>query len=233
MGKPTLNKYIKENLGKLNNKQEPGPFITISREFGCSGYEIADKIIEKLRQVDSEHEWKVYRKEILRQLAEDSGLTEEIIEKERKAKPSLIKEFFRNVRQSGVPDGYEIRNKITMMVRTVAFEGYAIIVGQGGAAATADLENGLSIRVEAPKEWRVVRVCRRDGLKKEEAAARIEEVEKTRKYLRKAYEQQNPRHPAFNITIDNSKFTNEQIADMVISVMRQKGLIPAEAPPKI
>lgn len=228
MGKPTLSKYIQENLSRLGDKKEPGPYVTISREFGCSGYEIADKLLARIQKISPDDQWRVYRKEILRQLAEDAGLSEEIIEKERKSKPSLVKDFFRNVRQSGVPDSFEIRNKIAMMVRTVAFEGNAIIVGQGGASATADLENGISVRVEAPKDWRVVRICRRDGLKKSEAELKVDEVEKTRKYLRKAYEQQNPRYPAFDLVLDNSKFTTDQIADMIVLAMQLKNMIPKD-----
>ena len=39
--------------------------------------------------------------------------------------------FLRDLLQS---DSIQIRNKITVMVRTAAFEGHAIIVGQGGTA---------------------------------------------------------------------------------------------------
>ena len=118
------------------------------------------------------------KEELLKQLAEDTGLAEEVIEKERLSKPSLLKDFFRGMRHKGLPDGYEIRNKITIMVRTAAFEGHAIIIGQGGTAATRDLDGGLSVRIEGPKEWRIARVSVREKLKRAGAVARIEEIEK-------------------------------------------------------
>ena len=111
------------------------------------------------------------------------------------------------------------------MVRTVAFEGYAIIVGQGGTAATADLEGGLSVRIEAPKEWRIIRVSRRENLHKDKAAARVAAVGKQRVHLREIYEEKNPREPAFNLVIDNSMFNTEQSADLIIAAMEQKGLL--------
>jgi hypothetical protein len=223
--RPTISSYIRENLDNLDGKSEPGPFITISRQFGCDGYKLGDILLKKLEERPDEQEWRLYKKEILTQLAEDSGLTEEVIEKERKAKPSLIREFFRGVRRNNLPGGYEIRNKITLMVRTVAFEGHAIIIGQGGTAATADLEGGISVRIEAPKEWRIVRVSRRDDMLKDAAASKLEKIEKERAHLRDIYEEKNPRKPAFNLTIDNSRFTLDEIADQIIYAMEQKGLL--------
>ena len=225
MAKPTLSSYIRENLDQIEGNKEPGPFITLSRQFGCDGYRLGDILLEKLENREGEDTWRLYKKEILKQLAEDSGLAEDVIERERKAKPSLIRDFFRGVRRTNIPGGYEIRNKITLMVRTVAFEGHAIIIGQGGNAATADLEGGISVRIEAPKEWRITRVSRREKMLKSEATAKLEEIEKERRYLREIYEEKNPRKPAFNLIIDNSRFSLEEIADLIMFAMEQKGLI--------
>ncbi len=132
------------------------------------------------------------------------------------------------MRHRGIPDGYEIRNKITIMVRTVAFEGHAIIIGQGGTAATVDLDHGLSVRIEASKEWRIARVAVREKLARQAAIARIEEVDRKRKHLRKIYEEKNPREPAFNLLIDNSMFNIEQAAKQIIFAMEQKKLTGAK-----
>jgi cytidylate kinase len=225
MAKPTLSSYIRNDLEQLDKKQEPGPFVTISRQYGCDGYELGDLLLKKLNEREDGAKWRLFKKEILKQLAEDTGLTEEVIEKERLSKPSLLKDLLRGVRRSSIPDGYEIRNKITLMVRTVAFEGHAIIIGQSGTAATGDLDNGLSVRLEASKEWRIARVSLRENLKRQAATARIEDVERQRKHLRKIYEQKNPREPAFNLVIDNSMFTIEQAVEMILFVMEQKKLI--------
>lgn len=225
MGKPTISSYLREHLDDIGTKQEPGPYITISRQWGCDGYGLGQLLVDKLNQRDEEGRWKLYYKELLKQLAEDTGLTEEMLEKERKSKPSLIKDFLRGLKKNTIPDGYEVRNKITMMVRTVAFEGHAVIIGQGGTAATGDLANGLSIRVEAPRDWRVARICRRDNLDKQAALAKILDIEKDRERLRQIYERQNPREPVFNLVFDNAMFTNEVIAEMILKAMEEKGLI--------
>jgi hypothetical protein len=224
MAKPTLSSYIRDNLDKIE-KKEPGPFITISRQYGCDGYALGDLLVKKLNERADDGKWRVFKKELLKQLAQDTGLTEEVIEKERLSKPSLLRDFFRGMRHRGIPDGYEIRNKITIMVRTAAFEGHSVIIGQGGTAATADLDNGLSVRVEAAREWRIARVSVREKLTRAGAVARIEEVEKQRAHLRKIYEEKNPRQPAFNLVLDNSVFNIDQLAEQIIFAMEQKKLI--------
>jgi len=228
MAKPTLSAYIRDNLDELGRKKEPGPYLTISRQYGCDGYELGELLHKRLNDREGEGKWRLFKKEILKQLAEDTGLAQEVIEHERLTKPSLLRDFFRGMRGGGIPDGYEIRNKITIMVRTAAFEGHAIIIGQGGAAATADLQNGLSVRIEAPRQWRITRVSYREKLSRQAATARIDEIEKQRRHLRKIYEQKNPREPAFNLLIDNSMFDLEQIAGLIMFAMERKGLIAKE-----
>jgi len=229
MDKPALSSYFRQRIGEIVQKKQPGPYLTVSRQYGCDGLELAGPLVEKLNRRDEQRRWKLYHKELLKQLAEDTGLTEEIIEKERLSKPSLLKDFLRGLLKSNVPDGYEIRKSITMMVRTVAFEGYAVIIGQGGNAATTDLDNGLNVRIEAPKEWRVARISVREQLSKEAAAARMEEIDAQRHYLQEIYEKQNPRQPAFHLLLDNSMFSKEQIAELILLAMEKKGLIPQDA----
>jgi hypothetical protein len=233
MAKPTISSYLKENVDQAAAKKQPGPYVTLSRQWGCDGVELGQMLAEKLNERDEEQRWKFYHKEILRQIAEDMGHSEEILEKERSAKPSLVKDFLRGLKREGIPDGFEIRNKITQLVRAMAFDGHAVILGQGAAAAAGDLANGLSIRVVAPRDWRIARICIRENLDKRAAAARIEEMELERERLRGFYERQNPRNPAFHMVLDNSVFTNEQILDLVLLAMEERKLtLPLDDPGK-
>jgi len=226
MDKPTLSSYIRDNLKETGPDKESGPFVTISRQFGCDGYEIADLLAEKLNQQSSdEHQWKVYKREILRRVAEESGISEEIIERERQEKPSLLRDLCRAVRNNKLPDSMEILKAVTTIVRIIAFDGYAIIVGHGATAATSEIDNGINIRLEAPRDWRLKRLCRRDGLTFQEAERLIVETETGRKHLDKIYEKWNPRTPAFSLMMDNSAFTNEEIVEHIMLALKHRNLI--------
>jgi hypothetical protein len=227
MAKPTISSYLKDNVDEATGKKkQPGPYVTISRQWGCDGVELGQMLADKLNERYEEQPWKFYHKDILKQIAEDTGHSQEVLEKERLAKPSLVKDFLRGLKRQGIPDGFEIRNQITQLVREVAFGGHAVILGQGATAATGDLANGLSMRVVAPKEWRIARICIRENLDKRTATARIDEIEEQRDRLRGFYERQNPRNPAFHLVFDNSVFTNEQIIELVLFAMEGRKLIP-------
>ena len=225
MTKPTLSSYLREHLDAERKKKDPGPFLTISRQYGCDGYELGLTLVEKLAERDPQHPWRLYYREMLRQLADDTGVDIELLEKERTSKPSLFKDFLRGLKKTGVPDRLEILHNIKMMVRNLAFEGYNIIVGQGSAAAAADVANGLSIRIEAPKEWRIARICRLESINRQTAAAKLDRIESQRVHLRRSYAMQSQREPAFNIFLDNSVFAKAHIAELVLKAMEEKGMI--------
>lgn len=228
MDRPKLAYYIHDKLSKPISKKTAGPYVTISRQPGCDGYLLGELLVTKLNQADKQQRWRFYKKEILKQLAEDTEVTQEMIEQLRHAVPSLMKDFFRGMSKGGIPDGYEIRRKITDMVRVIAYQGYAVIIGQGGTAATADIPNGLSIRIEAPKHWRMIRVCRRDNISKEDALGKIDQEEQRRIHIRKMYEEANPHTPAFNLVVDNSVLTADQIASLLYYTMQLRKMIPQQ-----
>lgn len=223
--------HLSENMRELpiaaaRMPQRPGPFVTISREFGCHGVPLGLLLLDIFNEsVASGKSWQIYHKDILDRLARETNTAGEIIEREMSAKPSLLVDFFRTFSRERIPSGYEIRNRITTLIRYLAIQGRAIIIGQGGAAATQDLPNGLSIRLEAPEEWRVRQVAIREGVNEAEARRMIREVEAERAYLRKIYELRFPRKPAFNLVYDCSVFTLAQIAQHVACMMKLKGCL--------
>ncbi len=133
-------------------------------------------------------------------------------------------DFFRSLSPDKIPSGLEIRQRITTIIRGMAISGYSILIGQGSAAATRDLPNGLSIRLEAPEEWRIKQLAFREGLSEKTAHNKIVEKERERAYLRRLYEE-HPRKPAYNLVFDCSVFTLAQIAQQVSYAMKLKGLV--------
>lgn len=228
MSKTSLSPEMREVPATYNSReklQEVGPFVTISREYGCYGFTLGLLMVEILNEsVPGNRYWQIYHKDILARLATETNMAQEMLDREMREKPSLIADFFRSFSQEHVPSGFEIRNRITTIIRGLAIQGHAIVIGQGGAAATADLPNGLSIRLEAPEEWRVTQVAFREGIDEAQARRKIREVESEREYIRKLFELRYPRKPAFHILYDCSAFTLSQIAQHVVAMMRLKGI---------
>jgi hypothetical protein len=225
MPRPTLSSYLREHLDGGLKKKEPGPYLTLSHQFGCDGYELGLYLAEKLNQRDEVQQWKVYFKEFIQQLAEDTGVTEDDLERERVSKPSLFKDFFRGLNKKPIPDRIEIRNQTGQMIRAVAIGGYSIIIGQGGASATSDIANGLTIRIEASRDWRIARVCLLESVDRVAAAQKIDKHEAAQTRLNAFYETKKLRKPEYHLVFDNSVFSKELISQLVIKAMEEKGMI--------
>jgi len=226
MAKVSLADHMKEHRRPQDEDlSDCGPFLTISRQFGCYGFSLGLLLLEILNEEMDQAPWKIYHKDVLARLATETNLATEFLEQQRRTKPSLIVDFFRSLKKQRVPSGHEVRNRIMTIIRGLAIEGHAIIIGQGGAGATQGLPNGTSIRLEAPESWRVKQIAFREALNETEARLRVRAKEREREYLRKLYETRYPRKPAFHLTYDCSVFSLAQIAQHVVYMMKLKKCI--------
>ena len=112
MAKVSLAEHMKEHLGPQDGDAEnSGPFLTISRQFGCYGFSLGLLLLDILtEQAEDEATWKIYHKDILAKLATETDFAAEILEHQRRSKPSLLVDFFRSLKRERIPSGYEIRN---------------------------------------------------------------------------------------------------------------------------
>ncbi len=228
MAKVSLSSHMKEQRGETEqesavDESQAGPFLTISRQFGCYGFSLGLLLMEILNEnADSESTWKIYHREILERLATDTNLATELLDRQRRTRPRLLVDFFRSISGDKVPSGFSVRKQITMIIRGLAIEGHAVILGQGGTAATADLPNGLSVRLEAPTQWRVKEVAFREGLSETRAKLLIKEKDREREYLSKLYQAYSKHKRPFSLVYDCSAFTLVQIARHVAYAMKLK-----------
>lgn len=227
MTKPVLAEYMRErHVGIDRRPQEIGPFITISREYGCHGFSLGLLLLDILNESQPPGtSWQIYHRDILTRLANETNLGEDVLQRELMTPPSLWTEFFRTFSREQLPTGGEILHRIHTIIRVLAIQGHAIVVGQGSAAATMDIPNGMALRIEAPLDWRVRQVSFREGLSESEARERIHQVEQERRYLSHLYEQECPRKPAYHMVYDASVFTLAQIAQSVVHMMQLRKMV--------
>ena len=226
MAKVSLSPHMKERRDDEDDESQAGPYVTISREFGCYGFSLGLLLMEILNEDAAPGAaWRIYHREILETLATETDMAAELLDRQRRAKPRLLTDFFRAMSKDRLPSGLAVRKRIATIIRGLAIEGRAIIIGQGGTVATMDLPNGLSVRLTAPQQWRAKEVAFREGLTETSARLRVQKKEKERDYLRKVYETKFHSQPSFNLTYDCSVFTLAQIAQHVVYAMKLKGCI--------
>jgi hypothetical protein len=212
---------------ELDQDKEPGPFLTISRQYGCHGYFLGLLLVDVLNSNEpgERNPWKVLNRDIINQVSEETDMASEVVARLRMERPRMLVEFFRNFSSKRSPGAYEVRNRIGNIMRALAYEGHYILVGMGGAGATSEIPNGLRIRLEASKEWRVARVVESEGLSPVEARLALQKQDKVREYLRQVYAVRYPREPVFDITYDCGSLTLAQITQHIVQAMKLKKMI--------
>src|SRR5258706_11969982 len=131
------------------------PFVTISREFGCEGRLLAQRLVEILNErCRPSIPWVAYDQEVLDKVAGDLHLQREIIESMDGRRRDEMTELFDSILNKKIDDGLVFR-KMAEVVRSLANHGHSVLVGRGSHLIAQDLQTCLNVRLEAPDDWRL------------------------------------------------------------------------------
>ncbi len=215
-----------ESEDQSKNK-EPGPVITISRQFGCSGKFLANKLAETLNEklTNKREQWKVISKEILEKSA-----------KELELDPSQVEYVFRYEKKSAIDDilgalsskyyksDRKIRNTIKKVIYSFGKQGHSIILGRCGSSITKNIDRSLHIRLIAPLDWRIQMVKKRFNLSTKKTKNYVLDIEKKRAELRNNLAGHKIEDTHYDLLINVKSFSHDEIADMILEVVNLKGL---------
>ncbi len=228
--------------------------ITISRQFGSGGDEIAELIC-------SQTGYQLFDKHVLARAAADAGLSvEEIIaytEGSRKMRSFLDRLFGRPEIVAQVSlwkeeeDGTRTRQEVqldernAMLIIQKAIEtayqmGRMVIVGRGGQVILKDRPGVLHVRIEAPLEERLIRVrhsvhfagrAYNDSVQARRAAQDLIEAQDgaSANYLTSSYAVDWSDPTLYHLVINTSKLKIEQAAKVIVDAARLFELAPETA----
>ena len=190
--------------------------ITINREFGSGGREIAKKVSEILGV-------KIYDKAFLATIREKFDLTEEEAEKIKSKKTNWWSEFCRFYKQFDVyADLSQGHTEVTSQqlyhaeakaLRDLAEQESCIIVGRSGFHVFKDAPNTIKIFLIADMEHRVQRIMEKYKINEDEARKLIDDTDKARENYTKTFAETS-RYDArnYDFVINVSHFTTDQVA---------------------
>lgn len=201
--------------------------ITISRECGTGGREIACLLGEKLGL-------RVYDKTILETISEKFNLTKEEIDRIKSKKISFWDDFIQFYRQfdiSGLnyqPESRKVTSRELFyteseIMRNLALQESCIILGRCGFHIFKDNPNAVKIFIHADRDSRIQRIIETKGLDEEAAIEYIDEVDKARKNFieyfagTSLYDCRN-----FDFSINVSRFTFEDVATFLAENIRRR-----------
>jgi cytidylate kinase len=146
--------------------------ITVAREYGAGGYELAYLLAESLG-------WELLDRELLYRAAAVEHLPDDELERLDEKAISLADRFRLH------PPHQRYLHGLREAARQATAKGNVVLVGRGTSFLIEDTPNVLHLRLVAPREWRARRMSDREGWTYEYALARCAQEDSTRdRFLR-------------------------------------------------
>lgn len=149
------------------------PVLTVSRQHGAGGGEVARRVAEELA-LD------FFDREIIQQIAESTHLSERVVSALDEKDRELLTDWLGAISSRNYLSPVEYRYHLSRIVGALAHHGGAVILGRGAHLILGQGE-ALRVLVVAPLEDRVRSVMDREGLGERDARRRIVTVEAERK----------------------------------------------------
>ena len=222
------NKNLKNN-GKEQNiikkeeqttvKSDNNIVITIAREYGSGGRYIGKLVAEKLGI-------KLYDKEFIAEMAEDTGLSSEYI-KDNEQKRNIL-DNFNNGYYSGLNNADELFVKESEMIKKVANENSCVIVGRCADFILKDQKSVIKIFINNTMENKVKRVTEFYGMNAENAKKEIMRINKLRANHYKYYTENEWGKPSnYDICINSDAIGIDNSVELICSIVNK--MIPVES----
>ncbi len=232
-----MDNFLLNYLGKANLCNDPniaGPVITISRECGCSANRIAIKLSKILTgySYQSENkkdvEWKWYNKEIIEKAALELETNPEKIRSvflgEVKNSLHQVATAFSTEKMYDAED-QNVIDTVSGVIRKIACDGNCIIVGRAANIASKDIPRHLSIKLQAPLEWRTHRIMKISNMAYFEAQNYIQTIDNERDLFVEHIAGRKIENSDFDIVFNYATMIDDHIVDAIVNVAKNKKII--------
>jgi len=202
------------------------PFVTVSRQVGCMGFDVGMKLAERLnRDHPSDIPWIAYDREIVHQIAANLNMNDRLVELLTERSASRIRDYMDSYFK-GRPTVDTVFKESMRIVSSLCEKGHAILIGRGACVIGAGSPNGFHLRLTAPFAWRVERVAEVHRLTTGEAEQRVRLLEDEREGLfEKFYGRKVSDPDLYDLTLNEARFSPEVLLEVVVGAMRGKGLL--------
>jgi len=224
--------YMRERVRREEEEveRELGPVITISREYGCYGSEIAVKLADKINQenneTDARNEWIFVSHQVLHDASESLEKEPHEIShifgaEEKNVFGDLVSIFSKDKYISDM----QIKRTIAQIVRSYSEQGHSIIVGRAGCVIARHIKKSLHVRLMAPFNWRANVIKNRFDLSTSAALDKVKETDKRRETFMEFFRGNKPDSELFDLEFNRATIPTDLIVDQIYRVAKHKELI--------
>ena len=202
------------NIKTIEEKNTNTPIvITIAREYGSGGRYIGKLVAEKLGI-------KLYDKEFIEKMAEDTGLSEEYIRENEQKRNAL--DVFNNGYYAGLNNADELFIKESEFIKKVASQESCIIVGRCADYILKDKENVVKVFINNSMENKIKRATEFYHMSKENAEKEITRINKLRANHYKYYTEKDWKEPSnYDVCINSDAIGIDNAVNLICDIVNK------------
>jgi cytidylate kinase len=204
--------------------------ITISRQYGAGGAEVARRVADALG-------WRVVDNELVNRIAERAGLSPDDVKDREERVPGFVQrlartlvaatpELFPPPQAEGTVPKLQEEDLVRItesVVAEVASEGRVVLVGRAAAAVLASERDALHVRVVAPREFRIQAVAGRLGVPPADAEKILDETDRTRARYHRQYYQRDSQDPVgYHMVLNTAALGVDGAAKLIVAAVSSK-----------
>lgn len=211
---------LDEVLGRATAERAPskklGPFISVSRQLGSGGAEVANLAGKRLG-------FKVLDRELVEQLAEQLEVSPRMLQLMDETRSNWFRDAILSLVEPRLVEQASYVGMLGKVMLLAAYDGKVVFVGRG-ANFLLPPKAGLRVLVVGSRADRMRRVREREGLDLKGAERRLAELDQGRAdYIRRNFyaDVNDPAH--YDLVVDTSAFGVDGAVDLVVKALELKG----------
>ena len=228
----SMEQYLEVQLKNWNRRNDiqnncsKGPVITITREPGCCGEAIAQKLARELGM--ELHDWAV-----VEEIARDSNVSEQVVATLDTEVRSELDDWLASFSPNTGLTSYHYSQCLRKVLFTIATHGNAVILGRGGNFLLPPEKKTIGLCFVAPLEHRVINTMQALGLSREDSLKHVTETEKEQRHWIKKFGHADITDATnYHMVINTALTTPDTILHLVREMLTTHSWIPTRALPR-
>ena len=215
LGRESETSYAVKEEQEVNNISDRNIIVTIGREYGSGGRYVGKILAEKLGV-------KLYDKDLIEVISNESGLSATYIEKNEQSHGSLLANF-NSQYYNNLSNDDNLFIAESKAIKGIADKGSCVIVGRCSNYILRDNENVVNVFLYSDDEHKVKRAVKYYGLKEETALKEINKINKARERHYNYYADKQWKDLSnYDIAINVDSYGVEETAQVLYELIQSK-----------
>ncbi|MGE4587642.1 MAG: AAA family ATPase, partial [Mangrovibacterium sp.] len=184
-----------------------------------------------LSETKTEVEWKWISKEIIEEAALELQMEPEkvmhVFHSEAKIDIREVATAFSTEKVYDADDQHVI-DSVRKVIHRLAEEGYCIIVGRAASVITEDIPRKLSIKLQAPLEWRINRIMQISNLSHADARDYVINIDRQRDLFIEHVAGRKVTSNDYDLIFNYATLLDDHIVDSIVSLIKNKHFFEEE-----